>query len=164
MKPESNQFLEARCARFEMSIIIDATRERVWRGLTDQLHAWWLPDFHMLGEESKITFEPFAGGRLFETAGGRSLLWYTVLSYDPLKSMEWSGFCTAKYGGPATTLLSRSFIRCRAIACVYRYRIVVWFDSRGALEIAAVGWDCSSRKGEEVCGEQRLAAASGFRC
>jgi hypothetical protein len=106
MQPESNQFLEARCARYEMSIIIDATRERVWRGLTDQLHAWWLPDFHMLGEESKITFEPFAGGRLFEEAGGRSLLWYTVLSYDPLKSMEWAGFCTAKYGGPATTLLS----------------------------------------------------------
>lgn len=108
MQSEPSQIVEARCARYEMSIVIDATLERVWRGLTDQLHAWWLPDFHMLGEKSKITFEPFAGGRLFEEAGGRSLLWYTVLSYDPLKSMDWAGFCTAQYGGPATTLLSMS--------------------------------------------------------
>ncbi len=40
---------ESRCAQYEFSLEIEASRERVWRGLTDQIGAWWLPDFHMLG-------------------------------------------------------------------------------------------------------------------
>ncbi len=97
---------ESRCAQYEFSLEIEASRERVWRGLTDQIGAWWLPDFHMLGPDSVVTLEPFAGGRLYEQAGDRFLLWYTVLEITPGSSLELAGYCTARYGGPATTMLS----------------------------------------------------------
>lgn len=96
---------EARCAQYELSFTLQASRERVWRAWTEQIDAWWLPDFHMLGKDSIVLFEPKAGGRLFERAGERELLWYTILSIDPFESMELAGFCSPKYGGPATTML-----------------------------------------------------------
>jgi len=35
--------------------VIDAPRERVWQALVDETNAWWLPDFHMVGEGSVVT-------------------------------------------------------------------------------------------------------------
>lgn len=54
---ESTKWSEVRCAQYEFSIVIEASRARVWRGLTDQLGTWWLPDFHMLGTDSLVTLE-----------------------------------------------------------------------------------------------------------
>lgn len=99
-------FADARCAQYELSISIQASRPRVWRGLTDQLGSWWLPDFHMLGPDSLVTLEPRAGGRLYEQKGARELLWYTVLAISPEESLDLAGYCTADYGGPSTTMLS----------------------------------------------------------
>jgi uncharacterized protein YndB with AHSA1/START domain len=93
-------------AHYEFALDIEASTSRVWRALTDQLGSWWLPSFHMLGESSIIELEPHAGGRLVERADGRELLWYTVLAMDPEKSLDLVGYCTAKYGGPSTTMLS----------------------------------------------------------
>lgn len=97
---------DARCAQYELSISIQASRPRVWRGLTDQLGSWWLPDFHMLGPDSLVTLEPRAGGRLYEQQAARELLWYTVLAIAPDESLDLAGYCTADYGGPSTTMLS----------------------------------------------------------
>ena len=103
---ESPTWSEARCAQYEFSIAIDSPRDRVWRGLTDQLGSWWLPDFHMLGTDSKVTLEPHAGGRLFEQNGDNHLLWYTVLAIQKDESLDLVGYLNAKYGGPATTMLN----------------------------------------------------------
>ena len=97
---------EARCAQYEFSISIEAPRERVWQGLTDQLSDWWLPDFHMLGVDSIVRLELRAGGRLFEQNGDRHLLWYTVLAIDQNLSLDLVGYINAKFGGPATTMLN----------------------------------------------------------
>jgi uncharacterized protein YndB with AHSA1/START domain len=93
-------------AHYEFALDIEASTSRVWRALTDQIGSWWLPSFHILGESSIIELEPHAGGRLVERADGRELLWYTVLAIDPEKSLDLAGYCTAKYGGPSTTMLS----------------------------------------------------------
>lgn len=59
----------------------------------------------MLGESSIIELEAHAGGRLVERLDGRELLWYTVIAIDIGRSIDFAGYCTAKYGGPATTML-----------------------------------------------------------
>ena len=97
---------DVRCAEYEFSILINASVQRVWKGLTGQLSSWWLPDFHMLGPDSLVTLEPRAGGRLFEQNGASELLWYTVLAISPEVSLDLAGYCTADFGGPSTTLLS----------------------------------------------------------
>jgi uncharacterized protein YndB with AHSA1/START domain len=103
---ESTKWSDVRCAQYEFAIEIEASRERVWRGLTDQLGAWWLPDFHMLGTESLVTLEPRAGGRIFEENGDQQLLWYTVIAIHENESLDLAGYISAKFGGPATTMIN----------------------------------------------------------
>ena len=57
---------DVRCVQYDFSISINASRQRVWKGLTEQVGDWWLPDFHMLGPDSLVRLEPRAGGRLYE--------------------------------------------------------------------------------------------------
>lgn len=104
--PENVTWSESKCAHYEFAFEIEASAARVWRAVTDQVGSWWLPHFHMLGQSSTVELEPHAGGRLVERDGLRELLWYTVISIDPEKSIDLAGYCTAKFGGPATTLLS----------------------------------------------------------
>lgn len=107
----SNSWKQAQLAHYDFAIEIDADVQRVWRALTDQVGSWWLPNFHMLGETSLVELEPRAGGRLVERCEDRELLWYTVISIDPQNSIDLAGYCTAKYGGPATTMLSLEITR-----------------------------------------------------
>ncbi|MCU0710351.1 MAG: hypothetical protein MUF23_18900, partial [Pirellula sp.] len=104
--PSPDLWQQPRMAHYEFALDIEASTSRVWRALTDQVGSWWLPSFHILGESSIIELEPHAGGRLVERADGRELLWYTVLAMVPEKSLDLAGYCTAKYGGPSTTMLS----------------------------------------------------------
>jgi hypothetical protein len=96
----------ASVACYEVSVSIQSSKARVWRGLTDQLNAWWLPDFHMLGTDSIVTLELKPGGRMYEETEGSGLLWYTVLAFEVEKSLDVVGFCTPQWGGPATSMLS----------------------------------------------------------
>ena len=97
---------EAGVARYELEVVIDAPRERVWKALTTQIDDWWLPAFHMVGEGSTISFGVEAGGQLIERIdGGASLLWGTVQMVVPGESIHLVGFSHPEWGGPATTLL-----------------------------------------------------------
>lgn len=107
---ESVSWTDAKCAHYEFSLDINVSTQRLWRGITDQIGSWWLPHFHMLGEASIIELEKWAGGRLVERDQDKELLWYTVIALDHEKSLDLSGFCTAKFGGPATTLLSLEIV------------------------------------------------------
>jgi len=50
--------------------------------------------------------EPRVGGRAYEDWGdGAGLLWFTVLGFDPQKSLLLQGHLTPAYGGPVTTLV-----------------------------------------------------------
>ena len=98
---------EARVASYELEIAIDAPRERVWEAMTDETNAWWLPDFHILGEGSVVTFDTQAGGALIERLeGGGSLLWYTVLmnQLDQF-TLYLVGHTAPTWGGPNTSIL-----------------------------------------------------------
>ena len=100
------KILETRAAIYEMEIPIEAPRERVWRALTEEINAWWLPDFHMTGEGSVVTFEARAGGQLYERhENGKSLLWCTVTMCDPGVSIQMFGHIAPDWGGPTASML-----------------------------------------------------------
>lgn len=105
----SSESLPVRALKYELQIPIDAPRARVWKALTDETNAWWLSDFHMVGEGSVVTLQARAGGHLIEekTDGG-SLLWYTVQMVVPEQSLHLVGFMGQEWGGPATTMLEIS--------------------------------------------------------
>jgi uncharacterized protein YndB with AHSA1/START domain len=96
----------AQVANYELEIDIDRPRARVWRALTEDTNAWWLPSFHMVGEGSIVSMRAEAGGQLIEKReDGGSLLWCTVHMVDPGVSLHMAGFSFPEWGGPGTTLL-----------------------------------------------------------
>ena len=98
--------LETRAVTYELELEIAASPETVWKSLTEETDAWWLPDFRMVGPNSRVEFDSRAGGQLIErTEDGGSLLWYSVLMSVPGQSLDLVGHVTAAYGGPATTML-----------------------------------------------------------
>jgi uncharacterized protein YndB with AHSA1/START domain len=97
----------ARVASYELEISVNAPPERVWKAITDETNDWWLPDFHMVGAGSVMTFDAQAGGGLVEELeGGGSLLWYTVLWIQPDDfTLYLVGHSAPKWGGPNTSTL-----------------------------------------------------------
>lgn len=102
----SAKTLEVRAAQYELEIRIDGSRDKVWKALTEETNAWWLPDFHMVGEGSVVHFDARAGGQMIESrADGGSLLWFTVQWCTPGEVLHLSGHVAPDWGGPATSLL-----------------------------------------------------------
>lgn len=97
---------EVSVASYEVSVSVQSSPARVWRGLMDQLNTCWLPDFHMLGTDSIVTLELKPGGRMYEESENGGLLWYTVMAFEIEKPLDAVGFCTPQWGGPATSMLS----------------------------------------------------------
>ncbi len=102
----SGQVSDARVIQYDLEIPIDAPRERVWDALTKETNGWWLPDFHMLGEDSTVRFDARAGGSLVEErADGGSLLWFTVQMSREAESLHLVGHIAPEWGGPSTSML-----------------------------------------------------------
>lgn len=100
------KILETRAALYEMEIVISAPRARVWQALTDEINEWWLPDFHMAGEGSVVSFKAEAGGQLLERhENGKSLLWCTVIFCEPGVAVQMTGHIAPEWGGPTASML-----------------------------------------------------------
>lgn len=98
----------AACHQYELEIAIEASRERVWKALFEETNFWWLPDFHVAGPDSTVTFDPNPGGRgLIEvTADGGGLLWYSVQMIMPTQFKVYLvGHVAPEWGGPTTSSL-----------------------------------------------------------
>jgi len=71
---------EFRVLHQEQEISIEATPERVWTALVDQISDWWPSSFNSPSAK-RFILEPFVGGRLYEDWGdGQGLLWGNVIS------------------------------------------------------------------------------------
>ncbi len=111
---------EMRGVQYELEIPIDAPRERVWEALTLGINNWWLPDYHMMGAESVVTFDAQAGGQLIERLdGGGSLLWCNVQMVAPDESIYLAGFSFPEWGGPGFSLLKFA-LEDRDGGCVFK--------------------------------------------
>jgi len=96
----------AKCVQSELEIAIEAPVGRVWRALVEEIDAWWLPDFRVVGEGSVLSLDARAGGGLVERLeGGGSLLWYTVQMCVPETSLHLVGHLAPEWGGPAISML-----------------------------------------------------------
>ena len=54
MSVESRQ---TRSVTYTIEVAIAAPRIRVWQALTEEIDAWWLPDYHEMGEGSVVMSE-----------------------------------------------------------------------------------------------------------
>jgi hypothetical protein len=97
--------LPARTATLSVSIVIEATKDRVWEAMIDEVDAWWLPQYRMAPGSKRIVLEPRAGGRFYEESPSGGLLWYTVQMVAAGESIDMHGYLAARYGGPAISLL-----------------------------------------------------------
>ena len=115
----------ARIANYELEVSIDRPRETVWKALTQDTNAWWLPAFHMVGEGSTVTLRAEAGGQLLEKReSGGSLLWYTVHMVDPGNSIHLVGYSFPEWGGPGVTMLKLALeIPALAVFAISRNRL-----------------------------------------
>ncbi len=113
-KPRAGARLQpAHTAQLELSIPIDAPRERVFQALLNETTAWWPADFFAAGmgracpgPAPVMRIEPRVGGRMYEDWGeGRGALWATVLTIDPPARLEMIGHVTPTFGGPLSNTL-----------------------------------------------------------
>ncbi len=98
---------DASVAQYELEVEIDAPPDRVWSAIINEINAWWLPDFHMVGPDSTVRFDARAGGGLIEEQpDGSSLLWYTVHLIQPAAATVYLvGHVAPDWGGPACSHL-----------------------------------------------------------
>ena len=93
-------------ARVELEIPINADRETVWKGLTEEIGEWWPQEF-FITEKSRFTLEPRLGGYMFEDAGdGTGAIWFQVRGIIPFQRLYLEGHIAPPYGGPATSLVT----------------------------------------------------------
>src|SRR5439155_13898477 len=79
----------------EFEVPITATPARVWQALVAETGRWWPKDFFCLVNPRDFVIERRAGGRVYERSqGSAELLWFTVVSVDPGKSLELVGHLT----------------------------------------------------------------------
>lgn len=98
----------AACCHYEMEIAIDAPPQRVWNAIFEETQNWWLPEFHVAGAGSTISFDPNPGGKgIMEVTGhGGSLQWYTVQMHLPEQfKIYLVGYIAPEWGGPMTSHL-----------------------------------------------------------
>jgi uncharacterized protein YndB with AHSA1/START domain len=101
----------ASVVQYELEIEIEASPERVWTAIIEETNCWWLPDFHMVGADSIVTFDPTPGGKgmVENLEGGGGLLWYAVHYHDPKHfTIYLVGHIAPDWGGPSTSNLKLS--------------------------------------------------------
>ncbi len=148
--------LETKAVTYELEVPIEAPVATVWQSLTEEIDGWWLPDFRMIGANSKVHFDAQAGGQLVERMeGGGSLMWYTVLMSVPNESLDLVGYVTADYGGPATTML-RLGLEETPTGTLLRIRdAIVGHVKEGSVQSLESGWMQLFRDGLKVYAEKR---------
>ncbi len=98
----------AMCCQYELEIAIDAPADRVWEAIFEETNYWWLPDFHVMGTGSTLTFDRQPGGRglVEQTETGGALLWFHVHMLLPEQHTVYLfGHVAPEWGGPNTSSL-----------------------------------------------------------
>lgn len=98
--------LPASAAKIELEVRIEAPREAVWRAVVERPNDWWIAELRCVSADSRILFEPRAGGSFLEEDDrGASLLWFTVIAIEPERSVNLAGALAPPFGGPSQAFL-----------------------------------------------------------
>jgi uncharacterized protein YndB with AHSA1/START domain len=96
---------EFRSLDVRLDVQIGATREVVWKSLTDGIGEWWPANFYVGRSPKRFALEPRVGGRVFEDWGdGEGALFGSVTMFEEGVTLQWAGDMSADYGGPARTV------------------------------------------------------------
>ena len=127
--------------RFELEVQLKTTPERAWRGLVEEIDAWWLPDFRAVGEKSTVRLDLRPGGGLIETGpDGTELVWYQVQMVRPGRDLYLVGHTAPDWGGPAISMLKLS-LRPRENECILTISdALIGRTSDRQLESLLEGW------------------------
>jgi hypothetical protein len=97
---------DAKIIKYQFEVAIQRSAADIWSLMIDEIDAWWMDDFRVLGEGSKVNLCAEAGGQLVESrADGASLEWYRVQMTSPGKSLYLVGYLAPDWGGPTTSML-----------------------------------------------------------
>jgi uncharacterized protein YndB with AHSA1/START domain len=97
---------EIKSIQIELDIKINASVERVWTALTGEINNWWHKDFYASPKSTRFNIEPYLSGRLFESApDGSAISWGNVIAINIGNSIDFAGYLTPAFGGPAVTML-----------------------------------------------------------
>lgn len=113
---------ELRYVQYELEFPMKSDRQTVWKALIAETNAWWLHDFHMLGESSVVEFDVRTDGRgLVEYRDDGSFLqWFSVQFFLPTEFQVYLiGNIAPHWGGPSTTNLFLS-VEDQADGCMLR--------------------------------------------
>lgn len=95
---------------YTLEFDVDAPPSDVWDVFTNEIGAWWRPDFCAFGPGSTMEFDLKAGGSLIERhEGGGALLWYRVQMVVPGSQLHFVGHTGVDWGGPMTSMLTLTF-------------------------------------------------------
>jgi uncharacterized protein YndB with AHSA1/START domain len=76
----------------EQEISINASAERVFEAMTQDVSAWWGAPYLLTASPQAIILEPQVGGRLYEQSGsGDGALWATVTTIKKNERLELTG-------------------------------------------------------------------------
>lgn len=112
--------MTARCHQYDLEIEIAAPREKVWDAIFDETNLWWLPDFHVAGADSVVTFDTKPGGQgIYEEApDGTALQWFVVQMIMPKDFKVYLvGNVAPEWGGPTTSNLKLALVE-KGSGCV----------------------------------------------
>ncbi len=114
----------------------------VWDKMLNHIEKWWPRDFLCLGETAVLHFEPFAGGRLYETTPeGASILWGQVVMVVPGESLDMIGAVVPAFGGPNFSMSRMSLTEGESGTTKFRLSnsILGRFSSEGKEDVTQ-GW------------------------
>lgn len=105
--------MTANCHQYDLEIEIASKCDTVWKAIFEETNRWWLPDFHVAGADSTVTFDPKPGGRgIYEEApDGTALQWFVVQMIMPKQFKVYLvGNVAPEWGGPTTSNLKLALV------------------------------------------------------
>ena len=106
----------------QIKIAIEAPRDRAWKAIIDEIGEWWLPDFHVVDSDSRVSFDTTPGGKgIYEsTPSGDWLTWYSVQMYLPSQFQVFlNGHIAPEWGGPTISTLKIALDE-NETGCIFR--------------------------------------------
>lgn len=101
---EPADFPPARMSELTLQVRIEADSSAVWAALTGRIADWWPQEFFAGGVAGRREFilEDRPGGRMYEQwADGGGLLWGTVVTVEPRRRLQVTGYGFPNWGGPS---------------------------------------------------------------
>lgn len=87
----------------KLDIHIEASPEKVWKALTDNIGEWWPSEFFIGGKEGERSYhlEAKPGGHMYETyKDGGGLVWGTVAHVIQGELLQLTGHRFPRWAGP----------------------------------------------------------------